>query len=440
MRLRARLTLFFSLAIVATVLISFAIGAQLWRLRQNEYDGREEAQLALQQLQLGDEALEHWLRHMRRNDGIWRMLLDERGLPVVERGLTPPPRLREALAAVSESRSGVLLPGGGILRSTTVIAEDGRRYRWIAVLPPPRGDDMRRMDTLLLISIGIAVMSILAWYLARRLTQPIGALREASRAVAKGQLTARIPAGVVARRDEIGELAQDFNLMAEHLQRLIEAQRQLLRDVSHELRSPLARLQIATELARDTHQAQHFDRIEQETARLDELIGQLILLARLEHQNTAASEEQLALDELLESICEDARFEAAARHIEVLSELSPGLQVKAQANLLHSAIENVLRNALRHAPEHSRVSLRLRSERQCALIDIEDQGPGIPEDQLEAVFEPFVRVSRARERESGGYGLGLAISKRVIEALHGRILAQNRREGGLRVRIELPLA
>lgn len=441
MRLRSRLALSFSAAIVLTVLVSFAIGAQLWRLRQNEYDGGPEARQALALLQTsGPMELEHWLRQKRRADGIWRTLLDEHNRPLVERGLPPPPRLREALQALGEGRSSVLLPGGAILKTTLLIDEQGHSLRWIAVLPPPRGGEMRRIDTLLLLSIGIALVSILAWFLARRITQPIGALREASRSVARGEFGVRIPAPIVQRQDEIGELAHDFNQMAEHLQRLIEAQRQLLRDVSHELRSPLARLQIATELARNTHEPVQYERIDQETARLDELIGQIILIARLEQQGASVNEEPVVLDELLDSLCEDARFEAQARAIRVLSELQPGLQVRAQAHLLHSAIENVLRNALRHSPQAGTVQLRLRREAGQAHIEIDDQGPGIPDDQLSAVFEPFVRVSTARERASGGYGLGLAIAKRVVEALHGQIRAENRREGGLRVSIVLPLS
>jgi len=437
-RLGTRLALSFSVAIVLTVLMSFAIGAQVWRLREADYDGSQDAQQALLRWQQGPQELEHWLREQRRADGIFRMLLTENGEPLADRDLPPPPRLREALAALAAGNHNVQLPGGGRLHSTIVVTNDGQRLRWIAVIPPPRGPEVRRLDTLLLLSIGILLVSALAWYLARRITQPISDLQDTSRAVAAGRLDARVSAQTLARGDELGALALDFNHMAERLQKLIESQRQLLRDISHELRSPLARLQIATELARGSRDERQLDRIEQETARLDELIGQLLLIARLEHTGPAVGQERIALDDLIDAICQDARFEAQARDVDVRGELQTGVHVHGQSNLLHSAIENVIRNAVRHTASHSCVQVRLYTHGERCLIDVDDQGPGIPDDQLAAVFEPFVRVSVARERESGGYGLGLAITRRVIESLHGSVHAENRREGGLRVSIDLP--
>lgn len=441
MRLRTRLVLWFVVAIFVTVAMSFTLGSQVWRLLYSDYDANRDARAALIEWEKGGaRGLGRWLREQRRDDGIYRLLLDEHDEPLGGRDGPPPPRLREAIAAARAGDAVVQLPGGGRLKTVVVVGDDGRRLRWIAVIPPPRGPDVRRVDTLLLLAVGVVVVSLSAWRVARRITQPIAALQEASRAVAEGRLEARVPAQTSERRDEIGALARDFNHMAERLQRLISAQQQLLRDISHELRSPLARLRIATELARDTQSPTQFDRIEQEADKLEELIAQLLLIARLEHREAPLAVEPVRIDELVETVCEDAGFEAQARGVAVRRTLVSGAGVRGQPNLLHSAVENVVRNAVRYTADGSEVEVRLTTRDGRARIEVEDRGPGIPQDRLDAVFQPFVRISEARDRASGGYGLGLAIARRVIDASGGRIAAENREGGGLRVTIELPLA
>jgi signal transduction histidine kinase len=441
MRLRTRLVLWFVTAIVVTVLMSFTLGSQVWRLFYSDYDASHDAHAAVQVWQQqGDRALGRWLRAQRHDDGIIRLLLDESGESLGGRDGPPPPRLREAIAAAEAGNRIVQLPGGGRLRTSIVVSDDGRRLRWVAVLPPPRGPDARRIDTLLLLAIGVIVVSFAAWLIARRITQPIAALQAASRAVAEGKLDVRVPDATSARGDEIGALARDFNHMAERLQRLLDSQQQLLRDISHELRSPLARLRIATELARDTQADTQFDRIELEADKLEDMIAKLLLIARLEHRETPLENEVFALDEIVESVCEDAGFEAQARGIAVQTELAANLHVRGQPALLHSAIENVVRNAVRYTGDHSTVTVRLVARGARCVVEVEDRGPGIPQDRLEAVFQPFVRISEARDRASGGYGLGLAIARRVIDASGGTIRARNRDGGGLQVSIELPLA
>lgn len=442
MKLRTRLAVWFIGAIVVTVVMSIALGSQLWRLFERDYDINAEAEKALQLIESGEpEALAQWMRNARKKDGIWRAVLDEQGREIIApRPGRVPPRLTEALHAMDTGERSVRLRGWGTPKSATIVSDDGRRLRWVAVVPPPPGGLMRRLDTALLLTIGIVVVSAIAWLISRRITQPLASLQEASRALAIGRLDARAPIETYSRSDEIGALACDFNHMAERLQRLLDAQRQLLSDISHELRSPLARLRIATELARDSHAPTQFDRIEQEATRLEELIAELLLITRLEHLDTPVDEEPVALDELIDMICGDAGFEAESRSIRVQAEAAEPLQVRGQQSLLHSAIENVVRNAIRHTADNSTVTVRLARSGDHAELTIDDQGPGIPEDYLQTVFEPFVRVSQARERASGGYGLGLAIAKRVVEASKGQITALNRAEGGLRVRIELPLA
>ncbi|NKF22148.1 ATP-binding protein [Solimonas marina] len=439
MRLRTRLIIWFIGSIIVTVTMSFALGSQVWRLFYSDYDATRDAHDALVAWeQGGGGALRRWLHDQRHDDGIYRMLLDERGIPLSHSDRPPPPRLREAIEAAESGTRAVQLPGGGSLKTTLIVTQDGRRLRWVAVLPPPRGPDLRRIDTTLLLAIGIIVVSLAAIVIARRITKPIAALQQASRAVAEGRLDVRVPEVTAARRDEIGELASDFNHMAERLQRLLDSQQQLLRDISHELRSPLARLRVATELARDSHASTQFDRIEQEADKLEDMIAQLLLIARLEHRETPLNDDDVNLADIVESVCEDASFEAQPRNIQVRPHIEADAATRGQASLLHSATENVVRNAVRYTADGSTVDVHLRIDGEWAMIDVEDRGPGIPPDRLEAVFQPFVRISEARDRESGGYGLGLAIAKRVVDASGGHISARNRDGGGLCVTIQLP--
>lgn len=441
MKLRTRLMLWFIGAIVVTVAMSFALGSQLWRLLDRGYDIQHEAQLAMLQFETGGApGLSAWIRKERAKDGVYRALLDERDALLAPVDGRIPPRLREALQRIDQGEDEVRIRGWGRPQTTPVFTDEGRRLRWIVVVPPPPGGLMRRLDTVLLLTIGIIVVSAMAWLTARRITQPLATLQDASRALADGRLGTRVPETVTQRSDEIGALAQDFNHMAARLQRLLDAQRQLLSDISHELRSPLARLRIATELARDSGSTTQLDRIEQEAGRLEDLIAQLLLITRLEQQADSDAQDLVDLGDVVAALCEDARFEAAARRVDVHAELAPGITVRGQSQLLHRAIENVVRNALRYTAEGSGIRLRLSADAAQAQLQIDDQGPGIPEAQLDAVFQPFVRVSQARERSSGGYGLGLAIARRVIESAGGRITARNREGGGLSVSIELPRA
>jgi two-component system, OmpR family, sensor kinase len=241
-------------------------------------------------------------------------------------------------------------------------------------------------------------------------------------------------------RDEIADLGRDFDQMAQQLQSLVGAQRRLLHDASHELRSPLARLQAAVGLARQ--QPEHLDewlnRIEREGTRLDTLVGELLTLSRLEAGIGAQPNDYVDLNDLVGEIADDAKFEAAASGRQVAFSGSGEVIVKARAELLRRAVENVVRNAVKYAPAGTSVNVELgapdRSRR--ARLAVSDRGPGIPEGDLSNVFEPFFRGGGADSR--AGYGLGLAIARRAVEAHGGSIRAINRDGGGLRVEIELP--
>ncbi|HTT04380.1 MAG TPA: ATP-binding protein [Steroidobacteraceae bacterium] len=282
--------------------------------------------------------------------------------------------------------------------------------------------------------------TFVCFLLARYLSDPVRHLRAATRSIAAGDLRVRVSSLIGRRRDELALLAFDFDAMAERLRNLIESQRQLLRDVSHELRSPLARLQIALGLARrpNANLEQEFDRIEQEAQRLDELIGEILSLSRLEDPSRELQTEPVNLEELLEALADNARVEAEPRFVRVDLAVPSALTVAGDRELLFRALENVVRNALSHAPNGSTVELSARAQDDRVIVRVSDQGPGVPADLLERIFEPFFRVGKARDRASGGYGIGLAITSRVVSLHAGSVRARNLPAGGLQVEIVLP--
>jgi two-component system sensor histidine kinase CpxA len=288
--------------------------------------------------------------------------------------------------------------------------------------------------------ITLIVGTIVCFLLARFLSAPIHQLRLATHAIAAGDLGVRVAGAVGERRDEVAMLALDFDAMAERLRTLLESRQQLLRDVSHELRSPLARLQIALGLARrpGADLARELDRIERETQRLDELIGEIMSLCRLDDPARRLDLEPVALDELLDSLCESARMEADARGIRIDLRTAPGLMLRGDRELLHRAIENVVRNAIRFSPQGGLVSITATAAGDDLVIQIGDQGPGVPAELLGRIFEPFFRVGSARDRDGGGNGIGLAITSRVVGLHGGAASARNRDAGGLEVELRFP--
>jgi two-component system OmpR family sensor kinase len=247
-----------------------------------------------------------------------------------------------------------------------------------------------------------------------------------------------------ARRDELADLAHDFDSMADRLQTLVATRDRLLHDVSHELRSPLARLGVAVALARQNRELtdQALARIEAESARLNLIVGELLSLARAESE-APAEEIYFDVGEMLQVVCADARFEAQPRDVGVQLELSPAFTDAAQApliagdpELLHRALENVIRNALRFTPAGKRVQVEARVAGASVEINVHDEGPGVPADLLAQMFEPFVKGAG----DARSVGLGLAIARRAIAAHNGRVEAVNRDAGGLVMRVSLPVA
>lgn len=276
-------------------------------------------------------------------------------------------------------------------------------------------------------------------FLAWNLTRPMRQLREGFARVSTGDLSVRLYPKMRRRHDELSVVASDFDAMVERLAVLVAAREELLHDVSHELRSPLARLQLATGLARQTPASveSSLDRIDEEARRLDKMIGELLSLSRAEQQKNH-DEQYFDLLGLLEAVANDARYEAQIPGVDILLSADSGLDytVKGDANLIRSAVENVVRNALRFSLQGQQVSIELRQDGHWLTIVVRDQGPGVEAEKLSSIFDPFVRVSSPLSGK--GYGLGLSIVRKVVQAHRGEVKAVNAREGGLELTIRLP--
>ena len=288
---------------------------------------------------------------------------------------------------------------------------------------------------------------LICFLLARHLTAPITQLQSTARRLASGDLEARLGPSLGARGDELAALASDFDTMAEKIQTLLLSQTRLLGDISHELRSPLARLGVAHDLA--LHHAainnlealdDDLQRIGNEAQRLDALIEQLLTLARLETQNEGSTPQEASVNlaALLRHISEDADFEARGQNKQVEIIQCNDCIINGDSELLRRALENVLRNAVRYTAEESTVLVSLHCEEE-AIILVRDHGPGVPDKELENLFRPFYRLTEARERQAGGAGLGLAITQRAILSHGGTVEARNAPDGGLEVEIHLPV-
>jgi two-component system sensor histidine kinase CpxA len=330
----------------------------------------------------------------------------------------------------------------------SITTADGQRYTMVIQFPPEHRSLFGPYGNLSL-AIVIAVLSsgLVCYPLARYLSSPIVRLRAATQKLAAGDLSARAGAPRSRRRDEMAELVRDFDSMAERLEKLVKAQSRLLSDISHELRSPLARLNVALALARqrsgDGAQGA-LERVEVEAERLNELIGRLLTIARLESGDEALQKYPFDLGELITEIAEDADFEAQHRQCHVEVSVADDCFVLGDPSLLHSAIENVIRNATRYTGDGTTVKVQLERRRgpkgEDAVLQVSDSGPGVPPDALEKIFRPFYRIDDARGRRTGGVGLGLAITQRAVRLHGGSVAASNPASGGLMIEICLPLA
>ena len=326
-------------------------------------------------------------------------------------------------------------------------SNSGRHYVIMARLPHPLfGRETTSTRTQVLGGLLVFVLSgLVCFWLVRYLTSPLVELRAATQRLAEGDLGARTGAIAHPRRDEVANLGVDFDAMAERIEGLMNAQRQLLGDISHELRSPLARLNMALALSRRTAEGINateimepaLERISRETKRLDALIAQLLTLTRLE-SGEKSDYRLFDLAQLIREIVDDTDFEARASGRTVRLLQTAPFSLVGSRDLWHSAIENVIRNAVRHTDDLTSVDVRLVTVPELT-VRVRDHGPGVPPEALEHLFKPFFRVEKARDRNTGGVGLGLAITYRAIRSHGGSVEARNHPEGGLEVRLCVPL-
>jgi len=376
-------------------------------------------------------------------------LADSSGRPLCPPSQSP----NEQIEATSQQHITGKQEGLRYVWSVPVTTPNGTNY--VFLLSRPHIPDRLGLHSHLFrfafpqLPVAIAVGGVTTFILVLLFTRPLVRLRKAARELARGNLNTRVsgfkPQSRFSKGDEFGALAQDFNHMAERLESLVGAQRLLLRDVSHELRSPLARLSVALELAREDGTPEtevHLSRIEQEAHNLNRLIKQLLELSSMEAVEKIEPFELVSLDGLLEQIVPDAEYEANQRHCSVRLQMDEACSIRGNREMLYRAVENVVRNAIRYTDSGSEIEIRLSSTKgsngRVALVEISDHGPGIPESEIKDVFRPFYRVDHARSPETGGFGVGLAITERAVKLHDGEVHASNRKGGGATIQMCFP--
>jgi two-component system sensor histidine kinase CpxA len=427
----AKIVLWFWCTLAITIIGSAFISA----LSMNQDDsGNQSPASRLVQLQLeearvtyengGRPALASFLENLHRIYGAEGVLTDENGRDLltgdVRSDLIRKARLRPAFR--------VLRIGSAIIQRST---DDGK-YRFFFIVPRMTvGSWFLTPDHLFVLGAAI----LLCYWLAFHLTGPVRSLQKAVERFGRGDLSARVGS---ERKDELGQLARTFDRMASRTETLLAAERRLLLDISHELRSPLARLGVAIELARtgdDLDSA--LDRIQKESDRLNSLVGELLQVTRAEGDPSSLRHNPVRLDELVQQLVDDSKIEATARGCDLRYDKRVPAVVDGDPELLRRAVENVIRNAIRYSPREAPVEVSVARNNGKVLVDVRDRGPGVPEEALPRLFDPFYRVEGDRDRSSGGIGLGLSIARRAIELHKGAIRARNT-QPGLEVEMELP--
>jgi len=389
----------------------------------------------------GIRAYRQWLHQQGRNHIMIGALLDEHGRSLLPRPLPPElHQLAQQAAAGELPRRMIRLPMIGIIES---VSFGDQRYIWLASSRLSPGEMRSTGIYSLAIKLAIAILALIlvSWLLTRMVTRPVRQLQQSTIRLGDGDLQATAPTALATRGDEFGDLARSFDTMAGQLGSLIHSHQKLLSDISHELRSPLARLQLALELARHEagdKAAGELDRIELEAGRLNALIDEVLTLARFDQQQVHNELQAVQLDQLLQEIATDAAFEAEAMNRHIRLQQPEPCCMMADPVWLRRGIENVIRNAIHHSVTGSSVDIELRCESNSAVVMVRDHGKGVDEALLPRLFDAFFRISEARETDGSGYGLGLAIARRVINLHQGVINASNHPEGGLQMEIRLP--
>lgn len=393
----------------------------------------------------GTPAAQAYVKQVRERTGLQVFVLDTNGRDIL--GQVPPEGALDAATRAKANRGSELHSTWNrrLLVAAPARLDGDSPHVFVGQLPgPPSLFFASTSRTLLRGAAAVALAGILCYGLGHYLTAPLRNLRSSARALAGGNLSTRVGPGVERRHDEIGDLGHDFNFMAERIESLVSSQQRLILDISHELRSPLARLNLALGLAvqRAGPAAQSaLDRIDREAGRLNAMIERMLILARLENREAAREMIRIDLACLVKDTVADAQFESHGLTREAALVRCDPCTIDGVPHLLRSAVDNVIRNALRYTTEHSQVEVSLQCQSDpspAAIIRVRDHGPGVPDELLEHIFRPFCRVGDDRNPQTGGVGLGLAIARQALLLHGGTIHASNAPDGGLIVEISIP--
>jgi signal transduction histidine kinase len=434
-RLRPLRSLYFAvfLAVVGTLSLSFLVFQHISTYLERKhfdpvYDRLDELQMDASSRILnseGSQALAEYLAKLDRISGAQHYLLDAHGVDLLSgedrvKLLPPPPsikwRIRRGVHSIAAQRSN-----------------DGRY--WFAAVGNP--GSMPQLWTFIpYYFLVIGATGVLWWLASIAVVSPLRRIAASIARFGRGDLSVRVH---TSRRDEIGQLGNSFNEMAERLQRMIASERRLLADISHELRSPLARLKFAVKLAKTSADPDAaFDRINRDVDRIASLVSGIVEIAVVEGDSGAQVTERVRVAGVVDEVVRDCALEAEVRDCRIVLSGSFDGEVLGNRELLRRAVENVLRNGIRYTPQHSTIDVSVVEDSGAASVAIRDYGPGVPEDSLERIFDPFFRVEEARDALGGGSGLGLSIAKRAVLVHHGTIAAENALPG-LRVKIRIPI-
>lgn len=332
--------------------------------------------------------------------------------------------------------------GAGWYRQQPAVIDAGQGFRLVA-WPRAGGDGWLDPRLLRLFELGLAfcIVTLACWWVARRISKPLRHVEVTAQAIAAGDTSLRVRPAIANRRDEIGALARAFNAMTEQLYTLLERQKHLLRDISHDLRTPLARQRIAIELARDSgSDADLIGSIQRQNERMETMTGQILTLYRLSEQGLDIQREPVRLVTVINQVLQDVTDFAEHQRVDCHLKVAPGCQaatILGDAGLLHRALDNILQNALDHTPPGESIALSVSQEGKRLKCEIVDGGPGVADDALAHLFEPFYRTDQSRSGH--GWGLGLAIARDIMRSHDGEISASNGSSGGLMVSLVWPV-
>lgn len=425
-----------SLVVIA---LAFTTGTQLlgrrWmRLTQDMY-----ARSAVDFYRTGGRAsLEQYLVTLRQGSGLEACLLDADAHTALG-GLMPQHVDRVLSTTLRTGQSTYRL--GLIWSAASRVLDAGHTYYFVIEVRPLHGFlDGRTFSYPLLgrLALVMLVAGAFSFLLARHIVAPVRAMQRAALDLAAGNLNSRVLPAIGPRNDELADTARAFDQMAARIQMLIQRRQEMLADISHELRSPLTRISVSLELLR-RGETDVVDKMEEDLEQMNAMIGQILLLTRLDLQPEQRSFAPVDLVPIVRSIAADAEFEIQHDSKHVQLHAPAACIVHGDANLLRSCIENIVRNAVHYTARETTVEIRIDCDPHGASeVFVEDRGPGVPEHAIPFLFDPFFRVSESRDLREGGTGLGLSISQRIAEFHHGSIHAQNRAGGGLSVRLSLP--